>query len=214
MTPTNATGSLPDVVPFDSISGWPGDFVWATAGVEIPAHLLATTGNLGALHQAFPYIYAMLDFVSANTQGSLIRWGPYGDWLAPSAVDSLFTENLYVVRAALQAAEMASALGLADKAAALLAFSAQVDSALVAAFFSPAQGVWTARGGMNAQAMALAVGLGGNATSGATGSISAAMLADAAARGFHTTSGLASSRWILQGLHLAKASAALAMAAL
>jgi hypothetical protein len=28
LTPKNATGSLPDVIPFDSISGYPGDFVW------------------------------------------------------------------------------------------------------------------------------------------------------------------------------------------
>lgn len=62
--------------------------------------------------------------------------------------------------------------------------------------------------------MALSVGLGGNITANATASISAALLEQAGAAGFHPTCGLASCRHILQGLTVANASAALAMATL
>ena len=203
LTPLNASSSLPDVVPFDSISGWPGDWVWATAGVEIPAYLMAHEGDTGFLALVFPYIWALLEFASSNTQGGLIRWGPYADWLAQEGVTGTFVENFYLSRAALQAAEMARALGFEDKAAALLSLSASVSTALVSEYFSPTEGVWKASGGMNLQAMALAGGLGGAATHNATATIIQAMLADAEAHTYHTTAGLASVRWILAGLALA-----------
>lgn len=60
--------------------------------------------------------------------------------------------------------------------------------------------------------MALSVGLGGNLTANATASISAALLEQAGASGYHPTCGLASCRHILQGLTVANASAALFMA--
>lgn len=64
------------------------------------------------------------------------------------------------------------------------------------------------------QAMALSVSLGGNLTANATATISAALLQQAGSNGFHPTCGLASCRHILQGLTIANASAALAMASL
>jgi hypothetical protein len=203
LTPLNASGSLPDVVPFDSISGWPGDWVWSTAGVEIPAYLLQHTGNLGFQGRVFEGVWGLLSFAAANTEQGLLRYGPYGDWLGEDRVDTTFVENFYLARAALQGATLASALGYSDRAAALLALSGSVGAALVRDYFDAAHGVWKGAGGMNLQAMGLAGGIGGAATANATGTVIAAMLADAAAKGFHTSSGLASSRWILAGLALA-----------
>ena len=84
---------------------------------------------------------------------------------------------------------------------------------MVGKLWSPSSGVWDGgAGNQNAQAMALALALGGSATANATAAIEAAMERDALAHGLHPTGGLASVRFIFQGLHFANASMALQVA--
>jgi len=147
-----------------------------------------------------------------NGEG-LVGWGPYGDWVAAEGVSTLFAENFYFLRAALQSADIAAALGKGIDAAAFTALAGQVGEAMVKKLWSPVTGVWDGgNGNQNAQAMALALGLGGSATANATGAIEAAMERDCILHGYHPTGGLSSIRWIFQGLHYANASMALSVA--
>ena len=203
-TPDNATGSLPDVAPFDSISGWPGDWVWQVAGIQVPYTLLTRTGDVTSLAQLWPYMSSLMAFIdrAAASAGGLIAFGPYADWLGPEKVSDSFAENFYLSRAATHMAEMAAALGLPAEAAAYTAMAAAVGDAMAAALFDSGSGTWDHGSPPNqhAQAMALAVGLAGAVTANASATITAAMVADVNAHGAHPTGGLASTRWILQGL--------------
>jgi hypothetical protein len=217
LTPENATGSLPDVVPFDSISGWPGDWVWQVAGEVVPHGVLAAEGNAGFLELLWPYISAHMAFAAAaaaaGDASGLLKFGPYSDWLAAEPVSQTFAANFYLVHAAQIAAEMAAALGRAQEAVALVALAEAKAAAMVAELFDAQKEQWDRGGNANAQAMALAVGLGGAATAGHAAGIAAAMVADVAAHGGHPTGGVTSIRWILQGLTAANRSdLALAMA--
>jgi hypothetical protein len=159
------------------------------------------TGNTAALAQLWPYMTALMAFIdaAAAATGGLLAFGPYADWLGPEKASDAFTENFYVVNAAGQMAEMAAALGRPAEAAAYTALAAAVGDAMAKALFDPAVG-WDHGTNQNAQAMALAVGLAGAVTANATATIVAAMVADVNAHGAHPTGGLASTRWILQGL--------------
>jgi hypothetical protein len=133
-------------------------------------------------------------------------------------VSRLFAANFYWLLSLQQGAELAGAMGRAVDAAALTALADAVSAAMVGALFHPAEGVWDAPlpgvgGSMNAQGMALAVGLGGAATANATPTIAAALVADAKAHGNRPTGGVASSRWVLEGFDAAgRADLALDMA--
>jgi alpha-L-rhamnosidase len=208
LTPTNASGFLPDVLPFDSISGWPGDFIWQSVGLVVPHTLFSLVGALSPAERAWPMSAALLAAADREAKGGLLLWGPYADWLSTEAVSRLFAENFYWVLSLQQGAELAGALGRPLDAAALTALADAVSAAMVGALFHPAQGVWDAPlpgvgGSMNAQGMALAVGLGGAATANATVTITAALVADAAAHGNRPTGGVASSRWVLEGFDAA-----------
>lgn len=210
VTPDNATGSLPDVAPFDSISGWPGDWLWEVAGIVIPHSLLLRTGNVPTLARLWPYMTELMAFADrAAAATGLLAFGPYGDWLATEGVSTPFAENFYLWRSAGMMAEAAGALGLPSEAAAYTALQAAVGDAMTARLFDSSKGMWDGpSGNQNAQAMALAVGLAGAVTANATATIAAALVADVTAHGSHPTGGLASTRWILQGLMAANASAA------
>jgi hypothetical protein len=204
VTPQNATFSLPDVVPFDSISGWPGDWVWEVAGEVIPYLTLLQEGNVPYLATLWPFITAHMDFISAVAAGAadgLLHFGPYSDWLAELAVSDEFAANFYLVYGAQASAAMAAALGQPSEAAAYAAFAATTAANMATALFDTSAGVWDgSSGNMNAQAMALAVGLAGSVTSNASASIVAAMVAGCGGRGNHPSGGVASVRWTLQGL--------------
>ena len=200
LTPRNATGSLPDVIPFDSISGFPGDFVWEVIGEVIPYGLLLAEGNTPYLELLWPYISAHMSFVTtaAADTGGLLKFGPYADWLAEEPVSLLFAENFYFVYAASICSEMASALGKTQEAVAYTALASTVSALMVEELYK--DGIWDGgSGNMNAQAMALAVGLGGAATAPDQNITVAAMVNDAASRGFHPSGGVSSIRWTLQG---------------
>ena len=202
LTPQNATGSLPDVVPFDSISGWPGDWVWQVAGEVIPHAVLTVTGNVPVLRLLWPYVTAHMQFATTAAAGSphgLLQWGPYSDWLATEGVSRGFAANWYYYYGAVLSAEMAGALGLPSEAAAYTALAQSIATAMVSQFLDPSKG-WDNSNNQNAQAMALAVGLGGAAAANATAVIVAGMVADVSAHGNHPTGGVSSIRWILQGL--------------
>lgn len=216
LTPTNATGSLPDVVPFDSISGWPGDMVWQSAGEVIPAGALRAEGNIAYVALLWPYISAHMAFAAqaaADGTNGLLKFGPYSDWLAAEPVSLAFAANFYLVYAAQLAARMASMLGRAEEAVALAALAEAKSDAMVAVLFNATRGTWDGGVNANAQAMALAVGLGGAATAGRAPATVAAMIADVQSHGGHPTGGVASIRWTLQGLTAAnRTDVALAMA--
>jgi hypothetical protein len=83
-TPMNATGSLPDVVPYElkPYGGWPGDFVWQVAAEIIPWALLHAVGDVPALKRLYPLIKSHLSFITAassGNKGGLINFGYYGD---------------------------------------------------------------------------------------------------------------------------------------
>ena len=202
LTPTNTTGALPDVVPFDSISGWPGDWVWQVAGQVIPHGVLLAEGNVHALDLLWPYVSAQMTFAATASAGGdgLLHFGPYSDWLATEPVSSSFAENFYLVIAAQLASEMAAALGRAREAIAYTAMADAKSAAMVAALFNTTTGTWDHGGNMNAQSMALARTLGGAAVAPYASSIAAAMVDDYAKHQGHPTGGVTSIRWILQGL--------------
>ena len=200
-TPKNATGFLPDVSPFDSISGWPGDLVWQIAGVVIPHVAAFQTGDMSPAISAWPMIRSLLiasDAARSPTTG-LLTLGVYGDWLALKPVSMSFAQNFYLVRGATLGAELASAIGETADAALFTALAEDVSARMVAALYDPATGVWDG-GGTNAQAMALAVGLGGAATAPARAKTAAALVAALTADGIHPTGGVSSARWLFDGL--------------
>jgi hypothetical protein len=202
LTPVNATGSLPDVVPFDSISGWPGDWVWQVAGEVIPHAVLVKEANVDELVLLWPYISAHMAFISgvgASSPDGLLHWGPYGDWLGLEKASTGFVENWYYNYAALGSADMAGALNLPQQAAAFTALSASINTAMTKAYFDTGATRWDGGDNANAQAMALAAGLGGAATRAAAPAVAAIMAADAAWNGFHPSGGLASIPWIFEG---------------
>lgn len=132
-----------------------------------------------------------------------LHWGPYGDWLATQPTSTLFAENWYYQYAALLASDMASAIGRPQEAAAYTVLAATIASSMVDKLFNFSSGTWdTSSDGtnQNAQAMALVAGLGGNRTSKYAPSIISALAADVTAHGSHPTGGVASIRWILDGM--------------
>jgi hypothetical protein len=202
LTPTNSTGSLPDVVPFDSISGWPGDWVWQVAGQVIPHGVLLAEGNVQVLALLWPYISAQMSFAATASAGDdgLLKFGPYSDWLALEPVSASFAQNFYLVFAAQLAAEMATALGQTREAIVYTAMADAKSAAMVAALFNATSGTWDHSSNMNAQSMALARSLGGAAVAPYRALIAEAMVADFLKHQGHPTGGVTSIRWILQGL--------------
>lgn len=200
-TPKNASGFLPDVSPFDSISGWPGDIVWMIAGVVIPHVAAFATGDMSPVVSVWPMIRSLIlasDAARDPTTG-LLKLGAYGDWLAEKPVSMSFAENFYLVRGATLAAELASAIGESADAASFTSIAADVSARMVAALYDPATGIWDG-GGTNAQAMALATALGGAATAPARAKTSAALVASLTADGMHPTGGVSSARWLFAAL--------------
>jgi hypothetical protein len=61
----DATGSLPDVVPYTrkTYGGWPGDPSWMAAGCEIPYQAWKTSGDLTSLAAAYPECRALVEFM-------------------------------------------------------------------------------------------------------------------------------------------------------
>ena len=190
--------------------------MWQVAGEVLPHGVLLAEGNVPGLALLWPYITAHMAFAAqaaADGDNGLLKFGPYSDWLSTEPVSMSFAANFYLVHASGLAAEMASALGRPQEAAAYVALADAKAAAMVAALFSTTTGTWDKGGNMNAQSMALAASLGGAATSGYTAQITAAMVADVAAHTNHPTGGVTSIRWILQGLTAANRSdLALAMA--
>ena len=154
----------------------------------IPHGSLLAEGNVAALELLWPYVTAHMAF-AAEAASPLLLFGPYNDWLAAEPVSMHFAENFYLVYAAQLAAEMAAALGRPQEAAAYVALADAKAAAMVSALFDTSQGRWDGSGNMNAQSMALAVSLGGAATSGYSAQITAAMVADVAAHTNHPTGG-------------------------
>lgn len=204
LTPFNATNSLPDVIPFDSISGWPGDFIWQISGEVIPYNTFKQENNLPYLQLLWPYITGHLEFASTSAAlnpDGLIRYGPYADWLATEGVSRDYSENWYYLLSMTLGAELASALGNSNQAIAYTALANTIATTMVQKYFNTTGNYWDGSINMNAQAMALAVNLGGNSiTVNQTVGIANNMATDCTNRGFHPTGGVASVRYILQGL--------------
>ena len=120
-------------------------------------------------------LWGLLGAAAYATQGGLLHFGPYGDWMAAQGSTTLFAENVFLVRGALLGADIAAALGRGSECAALCALAGATDGVLTAAFFNASAGVWVRKdgqpplfGAQNTQALALSVALGGATTAGAT----------------------------------------------
>jgi len=204
LTPVNATNSLPDVIPFDSISGWPGDFIWEISGEVIPYNTFKHENNIPSLQLLWPYITNHLQFAStaaALNSNGLLNWGPYADWLATEGVSRDFSENWYYLLSMNIGAELATVLNFTNEAVAYTALANTISTAMVSQFFSTNNNYWDGSSNMNAQAMALAVNLGGSLiTANQTAGIAQNMATDCSNHGYHPTGGVASVRYILQGL--------------
>eukprot|EP01051_Picozoa_sp_SAG22_P004323 SAG22_NODE_229_length_14598_cov_13.257052_4_plen_687_part_00 len=61
----DATGALPDVVPYTrkTYGGWPGDPSWMAAGCEIPFQAWKANGDLPSLVTAYPECKALVEFM-------------------------------------------------------------------------------------------------------------------------------------------------------
>lgn len=174
----NATGSLPDVVPYEvkPYGGWPGDFIWQAAeevghvGGRAPRcvapidlvlqisqivtwAMLQVSGDVAALARMYPQLQAQIAFVSAataTTPGGLLDFGYYGDWNAAEGASTPFVENLNYVLACQRASVVAAAVGNVADAISFSAHAVLLTEAMVARFFNAEKGVWD-NGGANAQ---------------------------------------------------------------
>jgi alpha-L-rhamnosidase len=110
--------------------------------------------------------------------------------------------------AALQVAEIASAIGKPNDAAAYLALAALLSDSIRGKFWNGVARHWDA-GSQSAQAMCLAFGLGGPEVQAAA---SAALLSALSARNGHLTVGASGAQVLLRTLHKIEPAAALALA--
>ena len=197
--------------------------------------MLQASGDVPALERLYPAVRAHVAFATAataTTPGGLLAFGFYGDWNAASGAGRLFVENANYLLGLQRASVVASAVGEAADAVAFAAHAVLVSEAMVTQMFHADTGIWD-NGGANAQvwlmrirvyaalnaqmhafvlqAIALSLGLG---PANATATIATQLNEQAAGSGYHPTCGLASCRYILQGLTIANASAALTMATL
>eukprot|EP00039_Didymoeca_costata_P027246 m.17957 g.17957 ORF g.17957 m.17957 type:complete len:1180 (+) comp6152_c0_seq1:184-3723(+) len=83
-------GSLPDVVPFTYIGGWPGDPSWGAAGVTIPWALLTSISDKDTVKEFYNVSKSLALFFDRHgdpTKGGLLSFGYYGDWLSLEHID-------------------------------------------------------------------------------------------------------------------------------
>lgn len=75
-------GSLPNVVPpFWSI--YPADPAWGTACIVIPWYLYLYYGDRRILEENYQVMKGWVDYLTANSEGHLVRYSQFGDWCSP-----------------------------------------------------------------------------------------------------------------------------------
>ena len=202
-TPVNASGSVPDVVPFPwgPIGGFPGDPSWMAAACTIPFGRYTAYGSLSQLGREYVVCSDYLAFMERNLIGGLAMWGFYGDWIAiDKDSNSTLMSTASLIISAQQGASMAKSLGNSEDATRWTALAAKAGLAMRAAFKDPATGRYDSGKGIQASnAMALYTGVETNGTGGAA----TALIKDVVTtRGMHLSTGSSASRYILQALEL------------
>lgn len=202
-TPVNASGSVPDVVPFPwgPIGGFPGDPSWMAAACTIPFGRYTAYGSLSQLGKEYVVCSDYLAFMERNLIGGLAMWGFYGDWIAiDKDSNSTLMSTASLIISAQQGASMAKSLGNSQDATRWTALAAKAGLAMRAAFKDPATGRYDSGKGIQASnAMALYTGVETNGTGGAA----TALIKDVVTtRGMHLSTGSSASRYILQALEL------------
>jgi len=208
-SPTNVTGSIADVVPFDKngYGSFPGSISWMSASFSVASVLLSRIGATQQLRAHYAALKAHLLFYNWNSWANnnatgLVYWDQYGDWnsLVPTA--PLLPANVYYFSDALFMADLAAQIGEPDDALAFLGLTAYLNAELPANFAVPANAsaaVWD-KGSQCAQALPLFWGIGGDIYPNLTDGSLAALVADVAARDNHYTVGTLGSRFLLQAL--------------
>jgi alpha-L-rhamnosidase len=75
-------GSLPNVVPpFWDI--YPADPAWGTACIVIPWYLYLYYGDRKILEENYQVMKGWVDYLTANSEGHLVKYGQFGDWCSP-----------------------------------------------------------------------------------------------------------------------------------
>ena len=210
-------GTVSDVVPREQLGMgyFIGDPSWQVAATRIPYELLTQMGDEAYVAANLDGPVLLLDFFNAMGQanaswGGLIPWSYLGDWVALDTPNNKLVANTNYIMAALQTAEMAAAAGRSGDATKYAALAALLSSAMVPRFWNASASCWD-RCSQSAQALCLALGVGGAEKTPAAGG---ALLEGLGATGGHLTVGASGSAVLLGVLHdtLARPDAALALA--
>ena len=80
-------GSIPGVIPFDLVSGWPADPGYSAAIVTVPYALWRRGGDMVTMAKSFDGIRAYADYLLRHLTGGMVQYGMLGDWLSLQPVD-------------------------------------------------------------------------------------------------------------------------------
>ena len=156
----NVSGSVPGVVPFDVVAGWPADPAWGAASVVIPYAVWKQTGSRSAAANTYPTVRRYIEFLLAHTSpDGLVRFGMLGDWNSLTSASGPAAARLQAGRTPVpqvsafygalcvgMASKMASAIGLSAEAAHYAAVEANMKSAYHEAFYRPDHGTYAPAG--------------------------------------------------------------------
>lgn len=203
--PLNASGMLPDVIPFAwaPIGGWPGDPSWMLASVAIPYELFEAFGSTSALALNFDIVYDYLQAVTlpANFDSrGVIAYSYYGDWLAVDKVsDSTLVGTMSLVQALTEGISLAAALN--RPVPQWVASGSTIISAFSKAFLNGQGSFGDGTGVQTANALAFVNEVpGAEPFSNDTGKAAQALLQDISKRSTTLSVGVVGSRWLLEAL--------------
>lgn len=90
---SDTLGSLPGVVPFDVVSGWPDDPGYSAAIVTVPHALWRRNGDLITMASTYSGIRAYTDYLLRHLTDGLVQYGMLGDWLSLQNADKTYGNN-------------------------------------------------------------------------------------------------------------------------
>lgn len=209
-TPTNTTGSISDVIPFDKngYGSFPGSLCWTAASFIVAEVLFRRYANIQAQGSWYEQFKAQLLYYNWNSNTNnpstgLVIFENYGDWNAvDSSTSKVYLANVYYEWSALIMGEIAASLGPShvNDALSFLVLAAAINDELVPAFFTRSKGYWDS-GSQSGQAAALYFGLGANETANMTASVVQQLVHDVTVtHDNHLSVGTIGSRYLLQAL--------------
>ena len=204
-------GTIGDVVPQEQqgMGNWPGDPSWSVAATVVPAALMEVMGDVAWVEEGFDGVIGMIEWFTRLASAipsskSLFPWSELGDWKAIDAPNGTLVADFHYLLAAMQCADIAAALpGRSAEGAACVVLAGRVSAALAQVFFDVSTAAWdppTSKipgGSQSAQAVALALGAGGEAFRALT---AAALVRAYQASGGSLTVGATGSAYLLGAL--------------